>query len=73
MSKWICKSCFQHGIVYGDFKYLARRATSDKILCDKAFNIAKILNYDRYPRGILLTVYKFFDEKFLLWVHGQRP
>ena len=58
------KACFQHGIAYGDFKYLARRATSDKILRDKAFNIAKISNYDGYPRGLPSTVYKFFAENF---------
>ena len=28
-------------MVYGDFKDLARRAASDKVLRDKAFNIAK--------------------------------
>ena len=67
-SQYVCqnevhKPCFQHGIAYGDFKYLARRTASDKILCDEAFNIAKISNYDGYPRGIPSTVYKFFDEK----------
>ena len=30
------KACFQHYMVYGDFKYLARRTTSKKILRDKA-------------------------------------
>ena len=35
------KTCFQHGMTYGDFKGLARRIASDKIFCDKAFNIAK--------------------------------
>ena len=38
------KTCFQHDIAYGDFKDLARRTTSDKVLKDKAFNNAKILN-----------------------------
>ena len=33
------KACFQHVIAYGDFKDLARRTYSDKILRDKAFNI----------------------------------
>ena len=36
------KACFQHDTVYGDFKNLTRRTASDKILCYKAFNIAKI-------------------------------
>ena len=26
------KACFQHDIAYGDFKDLARRTTSDKVL-----------------------------------------
>ena len=30
-------------MAYGDFKYLARRATSDKVLREKAFNITKNL------------------------------
>ena len=36
-------------MVYGNFKDLARRTSSDKVLRDKAFNIAKnIANYDGY-------------------------
>ena len=35
------KACFQHDMAYGGFKDLARRAASDKVLRDKAFNIAK--------------------------------
>ena len=35
------RACFQHDMAYGDFKVLARRAASDKVLRDKAFNIAK--------------------------------
>ena len=30
---------FQHDMAYGDFKDLTRRAASDKILGDKAFNV----------------------------------
>ena len=32
--------CFQHGMGYGDFKDLPRRAASDKVLRGKACNIA---------------------------------
>ena len=39
-------------LAYGDFKDLARKIVSDKILHDKAFNIAKNLKYDRYQHGI---------------------
>ena len=35
------KACFQHDVGYGDFKDLARSTASDKVLRDKAFNIAK--------------------------------
>ena len=40
------KACFQHDMAYGDFKDLARRTASDKVLRDKAFNIAKNSKYD---------------------------
>ena len=39
-------------LAYGDFKDLTRKIASDKILHDKAFNIAKNLKYDRYQRRI---------------------
>ena len=35
-------------MTYGDFKDLNRRATTDEVLHDKAFNIAKNANYDGY-------------------------
>ena len=52
------KACFQHDMAYGDLK---RRTFSDKVLSDKAFNIAKTPKYGGYYRGL---VYKFFDKKF---------
>ena len=57
------KTCLQHDMAYGDFKDLARRTTSDKVLRDKAFNIAKNPKYDGYQRGLASMVYKFFDKK----------
>ena len=42
-------------MVYGGFKDLTRRTTSDKKLRDKAFNIAKNQEYDGY--------HKRFDKK----------
>ena len=42
------KAGLQHDMAYGDFKDLARRTASDKVLRDKAFNIAKNPKYDRY-------------------------
>ena len=50
-------------MAYGDFKDLTRRIASDKILHDKAFNIAKNLKYDGYQRELASMVYKFFDKK----------
>ena len=46
-----------------DFKDLAERTASDKVLRDKAFNIAKHSKYDGYQRGLASMVYKFFDKK----------
>ena len=50
-------------MAYGDFKDLARRTASDKVLRDKAFNIAKNPKYDGYKRRLASMVYKFFDKK----------
>ena len=50
-------------MAYGDFKDLARRTASDKVLRDKAFNIAKNPKYDGYERALASMVYKFFDKK----------
>ena len=36
---------------------------SDKILRDRAFNIAKNPKYDGYQRELASMVYKFFDKK----------
>ena len=42
-------------MAYEDFKDLTRRTASDKILCGKAFNIAKNPKYDGYQRGLALN------------------
>ena len=57
------KARFQHDITYGDFKDLPRRTASDKVLKDKAINVAEILKYDGYQRGLTFMVYRFFDKK----------
>ena len=57
------KAGFQYDMAYGDFKDLARRAQSDKVLIDKAFAIAKNPKYDGYQRRLVTMVYKFFDNK----------
>ena len=50
-------------MAYGDFKDLKRRTFSDKVLRDKALNIAKNPEYDGYQRRLASMVYKFFDKK----------
>ena len=57
------KAGFQHDMAYGDFKDINRRTASDKILWDKAFNIAKNPKYDGHQRELSSMVYKFFDKK----------
>ena len=42
------KTCFQYGMAYGDFKDLARRKAYDKVLRNKAFNIARNPKYAGY-------------------------
>ena len=56
-------ACFQQDMAYGDFKDLTRRTASDKILRDKAFNIAKNPKYHGYQRGLTSMIYTFFDKK----------
>ena len=57
------KACFQHDMAYGNFKGLARRTASDKVLGDKASNIAKNPEYDVSERRLTSMVYNFFDKK----------
>ena len=42
---------------------MTKRTAADKVLRDKAFNIAKDSKYDGYQRGLASMVYKFFDKK----------
>ena len=53
------KSCFQHDMAYGDFKDIARRTASDKVLRNKAFNMLKILNMMDIKEGSLLWFIHF--------------
>ena len=50
-------------MAYEDFKDLTRGTASNKILHDKAFNIAKNPKYDGYQHGLASIFYKFFDEE----------
>ena len=54
--------CFQHNMASDDFKDLKRKTVSDKMLRDKAFNIAKNPKHDGYQRGLASMVYRFFNK-----------
>ena len=54
-------------MAYGDSKDLKRWTASDKILRDKAFNIAKSPKYDGYQRGLASMVYKFLIKNLKWW------
>ena len=56
------KACFQHDMAYGKSKDLTKRTQSDKVLRDKAFQIASNPKYDGYQRGLASMVYKSFDK-----------
>ena len=45
------KACFQHDMAYGGFKDLPLITDADKVLRDKAFNIAKNPKYDGDQQG----------------------
>ena len=57
------KACFQHDSAYADHKDLINRTEADKVLKDKAYDIASNPEYDGYQRGLASMVYKFFDKK----------
>ena len=57
------KACFQHDSAYADHKDLINRTEADKLLRDKAYDIASNPVYDGYQRGLASMVYKFFDSK----------
>ena len=57
------KACFQHGSVYADHKDLINRTEADKVLRDKAYDIASNPKYDGFQRGLASMVYRFFDKK----------
>ena len=61
-------ACFQHDVAYGNFKDLKRRTASDKVLRDKAFDIAKNPKYDGYQLGLASMVYKFFHKSLKVMV-----
>ena len=57
------KACFEHDMVYGNFKDLHRATAACKVLGDKVFGIVKNTKYDGYQTGLASMVYKFFDKR----------
>ena len=50
-------------MAYGDVKNLPKKTASDKVLCDKDFNIGKYTKYHRYLRGLISMVHNFFHKR----------
>ena len=59
----LVKACFKQDMAYGKYKDLTERTQSDKVLRDKAFEIASNRKYDRYQGGLAQMVFTFFDKK----------
>ena len=57
------KACFQHDSAYADNKDLINRTRADKVLRNKAYDIASNPEYDGYLTDLASMVYKFFDLK----------
>ena len=57
------KACFQHNSAYAYHKDQINRTEADKVLRDKAYDMASNPEYDGYQRGVASMVYKFFDKK----------
>ena len=57
------KARFTHDAAYSDSKGLTKRTIADKILRNRAFNIAKDPKYDGYQRELASMIYKIFDKK----------
>ena len=55
-------ACFAHDAAYYDSKDLAKITISDKVLQDRACEIARNGKYERYQRAIASMVNKFFDK-----------
>ena len=57
------KACFKHDSAYADYKDLPNRTRADKVLRDKAYEIASDSKYDGYQRRLASMAYKFCDKK----------
>ena len=59
-------------MAHGDFKDLAKRTASDKVLIDKVINIAKNPKYDGYQRDLASMVYNFLIKNLQVVVLNLR-
>ena len=59
------KAYFQHDSAYADHKDLINRTEADKVLKDKAYDIASNPKYDGYQRVLASMIYKFFDKNLM--------
>ena len=57
------RPCFQHDMADSKFKDLNKRTQSDKVLRDKAFEIASNSKYNGYQRQLASMVHKIFHKK----------
>ena len=65
------QASFQYDMAYGDFKDLPRGTASEKVLCDKSFNVAKNPKYDGYQKGLVMAykiAYKCLIKSLLVVV-----
>ena len=62
------KSCFQHDMASRDFKDLTRRTCANRVLRDKAFNIAKDSNMLDIKKVLLQLLINFLIKKLLVVV-----
>ena len=57
------KACFAHDAAYSDSEDLAKRTISDKIVKEKASEIARNPKYYGYQTLLTSMVYRCFDKK----------
>ena len=57
------KACFAHDAAYSDSEDLAKRTISDKIVKEKASEIARNRKYYGYQTLLANMVYRCFDKK----------
>ena len=57
------QACFAHDTAYSDSKDLGKRTISDKVLQDRAFEIARNRNYDGHQRELGVCSIRFLIRK----------